>query len=86
MEEISCGVLQGSFLGPLLFLIYINDFAICLQSGEAIVYVDDTAISYSSKSVGIGELSAKLSNDLRCLEDWLHVSKLSSNVIKTQAM
>ena len=84
VEETSYGVPQGLCLGPLLFLIYINDLPFCLQNSEATIYTDDTTISYSSKS--ISELNAKLNNDLHCLEEWLHGNKLTINVTKTQAM
>ena len=51
-----------------------------MQSNDAVIYADDTTISYSSKS--IGELNANLNNNLHCLEDWLHGNNLTINVIK----
>ena len=77
VEEITCGVPQGSCLRPPLFLIYINDLPLCLQSSEAKIYADDKTISYSSKSVD--ELSAMLYNDMHYLEEWLHGNKLTIN-------
>ena len=84
VEEINCGVPQGSCLGPLLFLIYINDLPYCLKTSDVTIYADDTTISYFSKS--IGELNAMLNNDLHYLEEWLHGNKLTLNVLKTEAM
>ena len=84
VEEVNCGIPQGSCLGPLFFLSYINDLLPCIQSSEATTYADDTAISYSFKTVG--ELNAKLNNGLHCLEEWSHGNRLAISVIKTQTM
>ena len=48
VENIDIGVPQGSCLGPLLFLLYINDLPFALKRAKATMYADDTAISYSS--------------------------------------
>ena len=80
-QLISCGVSQGSILGPLLFSIYINDPPGCLLHTKAHVYADDTTI-YAS-SVSTAELYAKVNNDLTRVRDWLLADKLSLNVTKT---
>ena len=82
--SINCGVPQGSCLGPLLFLIYINDLPFALKNCKVTMYADDTSISYSSKS--IEDLTETLNNELKCLKEWLQGNKLSLNVTKTQAM
>ena len=82
--EINCGVPQSSCLGPLLFLIYINDLRFFLKNSEVTMHADDTSISYSSKN--IDELNETLNSDLDSLKQWLEGNKLSLNVIKAQAM
>ena len=75
--SLSCGVPQGSILGPLLFLIYINDLPGCLLHTKAHMYADDTTI-YAS-SVSTAELYAKVNNDLTRVRDWLLANKLKGN-------
>ena len=70
-RNIACGVPQGSILGPLLFLIYINDLPACLKFATArmYMYVDDTSITISSKSTT--RLHQELNHDLNNIRDWL---------------
>ena len=82
-RNITCGVSQGSILGPLLFLIYINDLPPCLRFSTPRMFADDTSITISSKSTT--RLHRELNQDLNNIRDWLLANKLSLN-IKTEYM
>ena len=78
IESIRYGVPHGSCLGPLLFLVYINDLPLSLDNAKVIMYADDTSISYSSKSVDA--INSAINDDLSYLKLWLEGNKLSLNV------
>ena len=61
-KRIVCGVPQGSILGPLLFLLYINDLPDCLEKSTPCLYADDSQIFSSAKDCV--ELNANLNHDL----------------------
>ena len=65
IEEIHCGVPQGSCLGPLLFILHINDLPFCLESCQMTMYADDTSISFTAKSVN--DLNMTLNKELDSL-------------------
>ena len=75
IENVNFGIPQKSCLGPLLFMIYINDLPRVLQSTKVTMYADDTIISFSSKS--IAEIHETVNSDLKRLQTWLVGNKLS---------
>ena len=73
--DLICDVPQGSILGPLLFLLYINDLPQAVTDCDIRLYADDTCISYKHKTIGI--IEDKLNNDFNTLCDWFVDNKLS---------
>ena len=73
-EEIICGVPQDFMLGPLLFLLYINDLPNCLQFATPCIYADDTQLSTSSHDSA--ELAKQLNVDLDKIFHWPSLNKL----------
>ena len=84
IDYITCGVPQGSILGPLLFLIYINDISKCLDYGVARLFADDTNLTFSGCS--FPALQNKMSKDLKGIASWLSANRLTLNVLKTDFM
>ena len=72
---------QGSILGPLLFILYINDLPHALTKSKCVIYADDTTIYYSSNSQN--DLFNIINFDLEQLSDWYKANKLSLNSIKS---
>lgn len=76
------GVVQGSNLGPLLFLIYINNIVKINISGELFLFADDTAVLF--KGANWKEVFNSISRDIKIIKTWFDQNVLSMNISKTK--
>ena len=74
LETITCGVPQGSVLGPLLFLLYVNDLPNC-SNFQSWLFADDAVLVMSDKS--LEKLEQKMNIEASKLHDWLLANKLT---------
>ena len=79
---INCGVPQGSVLGPLLFLLYINDLNQAIKFCKVHHFADDTNLLCMSNS--IKKLNKLVNADLKHQVNWFNANKISLNVRKTE--
>ena len=84
VKPITCGVPQGSTLGPLLFLIYINDLNTIFSRAKVHHFADDTNLMFASKK--LGTIESVVYCELKILVQWLRSNKLSLNESKTELM
>ena len=81
LKHISCGVPQGSVLGSLLFLLYINDLPNISAKLKCFLFADDTNIYFESDD--LLDVEKTVNKELKKLYLWLNVNRLSLNVSKT---
>ena len=77
---VGCAVPQGSVLGPLLFLLYVNDIHRCSNKLRFYLFADDTNILYADKK--LKNLETTVNNELQNLSNWLTANKLTLNIKK----
>ena len=85
-DRVSCniGVPQGSILGPLLFILYINDIHKSSMNSNFILFADDTTVFLQKKN--LHDTLAEASSEFSHISDWLRTNKLSLNILKTKLL
>ena len=81
-KDMTCAVPQGSILGPLLFLIYVNDLPNVSNMLDPIMFADDTNLFFSSSN--IKTFFAIVNHELEKISLWFIANRLSLNVEKTK--
>ena len=79
-----CGIPQGSCLGPLLFLLYVNDFENCLDYMTPNMYADDTCAAIASEN--LNDLIADVKDELENVSNWVRINQLSLNASRSEFM
>jgi hypothetical protein len=83
-QLISCGVPQGSILGPLLFLLYINDIANISNLLTPILFADDSSLFISGNN--LEQIINNLNSELQKVKNWVDANKLTLNIEKSYFM
>ena len=83
-DILKCGIPHGSCLGPLIFLLYANDFENCLEYTTPNMYADDTCVTIASEN--LNDLITDVKNELENISTWMRINKISLNASKSEFM
>lgn len=83
-QHINYGVPQGSIIGPLMFILFINDLPSHHFMSDISIYADDTVFYYKSNS--LSDLYAVVQSDMNLYYEWCKANKLILNILKTKSM
>ena len=82
LKAVSHGVPQGSVLGPLLFILFINDMHTSVKHSKVHHYADGTSLLLTSNS--LKKINRQINHDLSLITHWLRTNKISLNTTKTE--
>ena len=80
-QPVKYGTPQGSCLGPLIFLVFVNDLHLHLRESECVQFADDTTLVFSHRSIQY--LRFIVENELSVVQDWFNANKLTLNIDKS---
>ena len=83
-KMVTCGIPQGSCVGPLLFIIYLNNFETCLELSKVSMYADDTQVTITSNN--LENLLENAQRELLNISERMRINKLTANPKKTEYM
>ena len=79
--KVNYGTPQGSCLGPLIFLIFVNDLHLHLENTECVQFADDTSLIFTHRNLLY--LNYLVESQLSVVQDWFHANRLTLNVDKS---
>lgn len=82
--RVACGVPQGSVLGPVLFLLYVNDIVSVSNVLKCILFADDTTLFYSGEN--LSDVLQTIQDEFQKIMNWFNANRLSLNLSKTNFM
>lgn len=84
LQPICCGVPQGSILGPILFILYINDVVNASRLANTVMFADDTNLFFCGHDMDL--LVVRVNEEVKKVSHWFKLNKLSLNIRKTNYM